>query len=139
MNRAYLAFRRRGDRIETDQSTGRDDDLPAAGSRDVYERIVLEKRAAAQDDRLLPGSQERLNDLCQEMRRRAFHDEIGERLQRIYRDDRHLMQVRQTGSRAVEVSRGDRGEHATLYARIERLGDLEPDGAETRNRNPHGR
>ena len=101
---------------------------------------MSEEPSATQNNRLLPRAEKGFNDLCKELRRRTFDDEVRERLQSIYCDDGHLiLQMRQTGARGPEVSRGNGREHAARYSGIERLGHFQPDRAETRDCDPHRR
>jgi hypothetical protein len=98
---------------------------------------MFEQPSATQDDRLLPRPDEGLDNARQKMGRRTFDDEICQRFEGIQGHNGNLvLEMRKAASRASDVSRRDRCQHASGYPGIERLCQFESDGSEARDRYP---
>ena len=126
-----FSFRRGGDGIEAEQGAGRHHDLAAMFAGEIDQMLVDEDGAGAEHQHGFAGSQERLGDGGQQARRRAFDHEIGERLQGF--DRHHRRRVGEMGEPRgglAAVIGGNRRQRAAGDAAVERVCDLQPDGAE---------
>jgi hypothetical protein len=119
---------------EAEQGAGRHHELAAMLAREIDEMLVDEDGTDAEHQRGLAGAQEGLGDGGQQARRRAFDHEIGQRLKLADRDDwRRVREMGEARDGLAAVVGGNRRQHAAGDTKIQRLCDLQPDGAEARD------
>ena len=76
--RPDLALGRGPDGVESEQRPGRHRDSSAVSRRELEQLRMLEQGADAQDDDLFAGTQKRLGDLGEQVRRRALDHQVGD-------------------------------------------------------------
>ena len=131
------ALRGSRDRIEAEQGAGGHDDLAAMLAGKTNQMLVDEDGADAENEHGLAVAQKRLRNGGQQAGGCTFDREIGKRLELVDRHDRwRLGEMGQTRGCLAAVARGDRRQRAAGDTAIERLGNLQPDRAESGDGDP---